>query len=153
AILRFRALVRSRENHSTGNSGVESVLIRPDAYRKRLRARASPAFVPMGLLAALGVRLAWAVIYPAKPVSDFHWYYEVGREIADGRGIAYLGHATAIRPPGYPLLVAFANVLSGNRLLADRLLTVALGVGAVWLAYLIARIAFSSELAGRVTVV
>ena len=36
----------------------------------------------MGLLAALGVRLAWAVIYPAKPVSDFHWYYEVGREIA-----------------------------------------------------------------------
>jgi len=107
----------------------------------------------MGLLAALGVRLAWAVIYPAKPVSDFHWYYEVGREIADGRGIAYLGHATAIRPPGYPLLVAFANVLSGNRLLADRLLTVALGVGTVWLAYLIARIAFSSELAGRVTLV
>jgi 4-amino-4-deoxy-L-arabinose transferase-like glycosyltransferase len=102
-------------------------------------------------VAAAAVRVAWLVVYPAQPGSDFRWYRGVGLSIASGHGIFVDGRPTATRPPGYPILLAFANVLSGNSLLANRLLTAAFGMGTIFLAYLIARRLFHSEMTGRLT--
>jgi 4-amino-4-deoxy-L-arabinose transferase-like glycosyltransferase len=111
----------------------------------------SRVFVPLVLAAAAAVRLTWMIIYPARPASDFNWYHEVGINIAQGHGIFYAGQPTATRPPGYPILLAFSNVISGNSLLVNRLLTAAFGMGTIWLAYLIARRLFHSEMTGRLT--
>jgi 4-amino-4-deoxy-L-arabinose transferase-like glycosyltransferase len=111
----------------------------------------SRAFVPVGLIAAAAVRVTWIIWYPAKPVSDFGWYRGVGVSIAQGHGFQFFGQPTANRSPGYPLLLALSNILSGNSLLANRILTAAFGVGTIWLAYLIARGLFRSEITGRLT--
>ena len=107
--------------------------------------------MPFILVGGAAVRVAWIVVYPAKPASDFRWYRDVGISIANGHGIFYAGQPTATRPPGYSILLAFANVLSGDSLLANRLLTAAFGIGTIWLAYLIAKRLFHSELTGRLT--
>jgi len=112
----------------------------------------SRAYLPVMIAVGVAVRLTWIFWYRPRPVSDFIWYSAVGRSIANGSGFAYAGTPTATRPPGYPLLLSFANILSGNSLLADRILTTVFGVGTIVLAYLIARTLFRSEITARITV-
>lgn len=52
---------------------------------------------------------------------------------------AAFGTPTALRPPGYPLLLAGVLRIAGLHLTAMRLVNVGLGVVSVWLIYLIAR--------------
>jgi 4-amino-4-deoxy-L-arabinose transferase-like glycosyltransferase len=112
----------------------------------------SRAYLPVMFAVAMGVRATWILWYRPRPVSDFVWYSAVGRSIANGNGFTYAGAPTATRPPGYPLLLSFADVLSGNRPLAGRILTTVFGLGTIALAYLIARRLFGSEIVARVTV-
>jgi 4-amino-4-deoxy-L-arabinose transferase-like glycosyltransferase len=79
---------------------------------------------------ATGVRLAWVLLVPSKPVGDFAMYLE---------SAAYLVAHGQLDPefvymPGYVLLVAAVNALGGG-LLAAKLLGVAfggIGAGAVY---------------------
>jgi 4-amino-4-deoxy-L-arabinose transferase-like glycosyltransferase len=95
-------------------------------------------------LLGLLIRIAWVIIDPAQPVSDFAWYDKVARNLATGIGYALSeGKPTAYRPPAYPLFLAGIYRLINDSLLAGRLGNALLGAAAVLLTYELARRNFS----------
>lgn len=92
------------------------------------------------------IRIAWVVIDPAQPVSDFAWYDRVARNIATGAGYTIsAGKPTAYRPPAYPLFLAGIYRLFNGSLLVARLGNALLGAAAVLLNYELARRFFSQR--------
>jgi 4-amino-4-deoxy-L-arabinose transferase-like glycosyltransferase len=143
---------------------------------RRLLARlvASRYFLAACLAAALVLRLSWIAFLDTQPVSDSRWYYERGIDLAAGRGYSVGAgdywpenlppadltpaedypagrRPTAYWPVGYPALLGLLFAVWGPSLLAAKLANVFLYLGALMLAYLLARRLFHSEAAGRIT--
>jgi 4-amino-4-deoxy-L-arabinose transferase-like glycosyltransferase len=91
------------------------------------------------VLLALATRIAyWALVTPDwLPNSDADQYLRLGRAIANGDGYSLVFpqlemHATAFRPPLYPLLLAVPSAVFGDEALWPvRLLSVILSLGVV----------------------
>lgn len=104
------------------------------------------------VLAAAVLRLGWVLYSPALPAQDFADYLRLAFNLVDGLGYQGTAGATAFRPPGYPLFLAGVFWLFGKSLLAAKLANVALGVGTVYLAYVLTRQVFNVQM-GLVTAV
>lgn len=71
-------------------------------------------------------------------------YVELARAMSAGNGFSTAsGAATAYRPPGYPLLLLPACLVSGGSVLAMRMVGVLSLAGAIWLVFLLGRRAHS----------
>ncbi|HEX2063999.1 MAG TPA: hypothetical protein VHE80_06225 [Acidimicrobiales bacterium] len=95
---------------------------------------------------ALAVRVAYVllVLPDYSPVRDAHHYHSIAEAVGDGRGLVHpfpfgTPHATAWRPPLYPVLLGGLYAVAGPKLGAAQALNVGLGVGVVVLAALVAR--------------
>ncbi len=96
-------------------------------------------------LVAIGVRILYVVIVLPHyvPASDALHYHSLAAAVGDGRGMVHrfpfgYPHATAFRPPLYPLLLGGVYAVTGPKLGAAQVLNVALGTGVVVLASLLA---------------
>ncbi len=108
-------------------------------------ARRSVWLVPVAVGAVVRA-VHWAVISPDwVPRSDAAQYVALARSIARGDGFAAtfpsgVEHATAFRPPLYPMLLAVPTRLLGDHVLwPARLLSLLLGLGVIALAVTYAR--------------
>src|SRR5258706_1608099 len=73
-------------------------------WRAKIRSSlCAPRALGFILLAATVVRLLWLALVPARPLSDFLWYYEHGLGIASGRGYALTLDNFPLMLPGNPL--------------------------------------------------
>jgi 4-amino-4-deoxy-L-arabinose transferase-like glycosyltransferase len=88
-----------------------------------------------GLIARV---LYWTLATPAWiPSSDSHQYIEIARNVAAGDGFSLIFpelslHATAFRPPLYPLLLALPSAMLGDEVLwPARLLSLLLSLGVI----------------------
>lgn len=111
----------------------------------------TPSTTTWVLLAVCGVAavvraLYWAVITPTwRPRSDASQYLEIARNISNGDGFSTVFpglelHATAFRPPLYPVLLALPTWIFGDDVLwPARLLSLLLGVGVVALTFVLVR--------------
>lgn len=70
-------------------------------------------------------------------------YVELTRSMAEGNGYSTVFGVTAYRPPGYPLLLLPAYLVSGGSVLAMRMVGVFSLAGAIWLVFLLGRRAHS----------
>jgi 4-amino-4-deoxy-L-arabinose transferase-like glycosyltransferase len=93
---------------------------------------------------ALAVRVVYVVVVLRhyRPVSDALHYHSLAAAVGDGRGLVHrfpfrTPHATAFRPPLYPLLLGGLYAVTGPRLGAAEALNVVLGAGVVVLATLL----------------
>jgi 4-amino-4-deoxy-L-arabinose transferase-like glycosyltransferase len=105
-----------------------------------LRSHAVQVALVVGL--AFALRLAWVLITQWHPAfdDDAFRYDFTARALASGQGYIHLtGDPTAFWPPGYPVLLATAYVVFGEKVIVAQMLNVALGTATVWLAYLIGR--------------
>ncbi|MDQ3680201.1 MAG: hypothetical protein M3378_06595 [Actinomycetota bacterium] len=98
----------------------------------------------MGLV-ALVVRVLYVVLVleDYAPVSDALHYHSLAAAVGDGRGMVHrfpfgFPHATAFRPPLYPLLLGGVYAITGPKLGAAQALNLAVGTGVVVLASLLA---------------
>lgn len=74
------------------------------------------------LILAVSLRLLWLKAVPTQPVTDFDWYFERARDIANGRGFSVNGVPTAYWPPGYSYFLApFLKLVSGSVTVAKSL--------------------------------
>lgn len=96
-------------------------------------------------LVAVGVRVLYVVVVlrDYAPASDALHYHSLAAAVGDGRGMVHpfpfgYPHATAFRPPLYPLLLGGVYAVTGPKLGAAQALNVALGTGVVVLASLLA---------------
>lgn len=115
----------------------------PGAAREEIdgwRIRGSLDWIVTGpVLLALATRLGyWLLITPDwLPNSDADQYLRLGRAIANGEGFSLVFpqlemHATAFRPPLYPILLALPSAVFGDDALWPvRLLSVVLSLGVV----------------------
>jgi 4-amino-4-deoxy-L-arabinose transferase-like glycosyltransferase len=99
--------------------------------------------VTAGLL-ALAVRVIYVVLVldDYRPVSDAAHYHELAAAVGDGRGMVHefpfdFPHATAFRPPLYPILLGGVYAVTGAKLGVAQALNVVLGTGVVVLATLL----------------
>lgn len=115
--------------------------------RRALRAepeRPLPWLLAVSLV-AVGVRILYVVIVlpDYAPASDALHYHSLAAAVGDGRGMVHrfpfgYPHATAFRPPLYPLLLGGVYAVTGPKLGAAQVLNVVLGTGVVVLASLLA---------------
>ncbi|BFU46324.1 ArnT family glycosyltransferase [Krasilnikovia sp. MM14-A1004] len=79
----------------------------PRAARGR-RTRGSSAWpaVVLVVVVNLAIRGAWVTFVHPTPVSDFSFYFESARTLAEGGGYQMHGHPTAYWPPGWPLVLS-----------------------------------------------
>lgn len=115
--------------------------------RRALSARPSPRtrwLLVIGLCAVV-VRAVYVVVVLRRytPLSDALHYHSLAAAIGQGRGMVHrfpfgYPHATAFRPPLYPLLLGGVYAVTGAKLGAAQVLNVALGTGVVVLAALLA---------------
>ena len=61
---------------------------------------------------AIGVRVAWVLLVPTRPVGDFAMYIEAARHLAEHRAL----DPEFIYMPGYVALVAVVHALGGGLL-------------------------------------
>src|SRR4051794_458485 len=80
-----------------------------------LALRLELAALPMILLLAAGVRLAWIALAPVPPESDFASFYRMARLIAAGNWPSR-SYGWINRGPGYPLFLALVVGLPGDSL-------------------------------------
>jgi 4-amino-4-deoxy-L-arabinose transferase-like glycosyltransferase len=112
--------------------------------------------VAVGVAALLARALYWALVVPTYsfPLSDASHYQQIARNLADGRGFVApfpsgALHATAFRPPLYPMLLGATYKVFGDGVASGRALSVVLGVAVAVLAYLLAN-RIAGPLAGLV---
>ena len=82
----------------------------------------------MGLIIfalAIGVRVAWVLLVPTRPVGDFAMYIESARHLAEQRSL----DPEFIYMPGYVALVAVVHALGGGLLAIKMIGVVAGGAG------------------------
>lgn len=71
---------------------------------------------------------------------DEQEYVRLARSLAEGHGLSYdTMHPSAYRPPGYPVLLAAAFLVTSGSVLGMRLVGVLAFAGTVWLIYLLGR--------------
>lgn len=88
------------------------------------------------LLTATVLRLGVVCWNPAALAEDRDLYWGLAKELAAGRGFVHpdLGHATAYRPPLYPLVLA-GIVKAGGEIGCLAVVQTGLGVATVWLTW------------------
>ncbi len=96
-------------------------------------------------LVALAVRVVYVVVVlrDYQPVSDALHYHSLAAQVGDGRGLVHdfpfgRPHATAFRPPLYPVVLGGVYAITGARLGVAQAVNVVLGTGVVVLAALLA---------------
>lgn len=101
--------------------------------------------VALVALTALAARIGYVVVFMRHyvPNSDADSYYAIGRSVSKGRGYAFslpfeFVHATAIRPPLYPTVLAGAFRIFGTHVGVAQGVNVVAGCGVVVLGALIA---------------
>jgi len=113
------------------------------------------------LIILLGVilRLAWIIIMPTYPETDFMWYHVKGVELSQGMGFLngiypyYRGTPgiyTAFRPIGYPGTLAVLYFIFGtgfNDFLVGKLFNVVLSTLIMFLTYKLAKQFFNEKIA------
>lgn len=96
------------------------------------------------LLAALALRVVWALLVPIHPVSDPSIYDMLAQRIAAGQGYSWPdGAYTAYWPVGTSALYALIYVVFGRNLLLVALVNAVLGTLLVAATYALARTGFS----------
>lgn len=93
-------------------------------------------------LAALVIRLAFVIPVRPLPVSDFAWYFERAKDIADGLGYTLHGQPTALWPPGWPYALAGVVKVFGPSILAAEIVQALMNALTAGFAFLIARALF-----------
>ncbi len=73
------------------------------------------------------------------PFWDSGIYISMGKSIAAGHGVKYMGYSGFKYPPGFPLMLALIIAPFGYNFLLMRILMVFFAVGSTWLAYLMVR--------------
>jgi len=91
---------------------------------------------------AIGVRVAWVLLVPTRPVGDFAMYIESARYLAEHRSL----DAEFIYMPGYVGVVAVVHALGGG-LLAIKMIGVVAGGVAAAAVYATTRLLFGSAAA------
>jgi len=91
---------------------------------------------------AIGVRVAWVLLVPTRPVGDFAMYVESARYLAEHRAL----DPEFIYMPGYVAIVAVVHALGGG-LLAIKMIGVAAGGLATAAVYGLARLLFGGSAA------
>ncbi len=88
------------------------------------------------LCVAFGLRVGLVCWKPERLAEDRDLYLGIAQRLADGDGFVHpeLGHATAYRPPLYPLLLAALFSLSGGKMLVAAV-QIGLSVATVWLTW------------------
>lgn len=100
------------------------------------------------LVAALVLRLAWAVLVPVQPLSDSVVYDQFARSIANGHGYAYPdGSLTVFWPVGTSAVYALLYRLIGEHWSVIAGFNVALGVALVGLTHALAKRYFDARTA------
>ncbi len=90
---------------------------------------------------ALLARIAWVVLVPSVPVSDYREYWELaGRLVETGAFADASGMPTAFRPPGYPFFLAMFRATTGDSLMPVKLANAVLGACTCLLAWRVARL-------------
>ncbi len=116
-----------------------------------VRSVGSRHFVPLCLTSSVAIRVLWIALIFSYPVSDFAWYYQRSWDLAMGKGYSVDGEPTAYWPVGYPAFLGLIYWALGLNLLYAKLANVLLYLGVLCLSYSIAKKLFSSEFAGRMT--
>jgi hypothetical protein len=98
----------------------------------RVEARWKPGLLTLIVGAALLLRLVLLAQQYGRPMEDPDNYLPLARSLAEGRGLALNGRATAYRPPLYPLVLApLVGALGGNLFWGVAALHLVLGAGTV----------------------
>ncbi|MCL5270699.1 MAG: hypothetical protein M1457_09170, partial [bacterium] len=90
-----------------------------------------PLFMPLCLAGGVVARLAWVLLAPSEPFSDYWWYYLRALDMARGLGYVQDGRPTAFWPVGYPAFLGGVLWLAGPSPLAGKLANVALQTAAL----------------------
>ncbi len=101
-----------------------------------MKAKDIPPFILMALISSVYLLLVnghW------KPTWDSAIYITVSRALATGHGYTYMGYAHTKYPFMFPLLLAPITGIFGYNFLLMRLLIVLMGLGAIWLTFLLIR--------------
>jgi 4-amino-4-deoxy-L-arabinose transferase-like glycosyltransferase len=109
----------------------------------------APAFVPVCLAVALGLRIAWMLAFDPQPISDFSSYYRYAVSLINGQGYSVDGRSTAYFPPGYSAWLSGIFLIFGPSVFAAKCANVLLQGASLLLTYLIARRLFASEAVDR----
>jgi hypothetical protein len=109
-------------------------------------------YLPTVMVVGFAVRFCWILVFHSNPVSDFAFYFRSAACIVRGYGyITDHGFATAYFPIGYPFFLAMLFRAFGITATIAQTANLVLSLVSLWLAYLIARDIFRSEIAGRLS--
>ena len=124
-------------------------LAQPKSNTDRSELTAKFLFSPLFWILLLGavLRIVWAVVTPAVPVSDFAVYDKLAVEMLAGHGYQTGAGPIAYIPPGYPLWLAFVYYFAGHSLLAAKLVNSLLAIFTIYLVYLLAKNIFTQRIA------
>jgi len=109
-------------------------------------------FIPVCFLLATVIRLLWIWLVDAPQVSDFFWYEQFARNIAEGKGYTVDGVPTGYWPIGYPGLLGIVFYVVEESVLVGKLLNIALYIATIFLTYRLSQRLFHAEYAARITV-
>ena len=91
------------------------------------------------LISALLVRIWWFQQVNTQPVTDFDWYFERAKELAQSLGYQVDGSPTAYWPPGFPIALSLIFRCVGPSILAAKIFNIALTILIVFQTYLLGR--------------
>ncbi len=128
----------ARHRAGTGSNLIHSILL-------------SRWFLPAVFVVAAAMRLVWILLFHPNPVSDFSFYFRSAESIAQGFGYSAHGEATAYFPIGYPLFLGMLFRVFGVSMSVVETANLICSIGSLALAYWIARHLFTSEVAGRLS--
>src|SRR5215475_9457393 len=89
------------------------------------------------------------LFFSVQQTSDAAWYFNRAAALATGAGYSERGILTAYWPPGWPLTLAAIFTVSGASVLAVKVFNILCAVASGWFTLDLGRRLFSSELAGR----
>jgi 4-amino-4-deoxy-L-arabinose transferase-like glycosyltransferase len=142
-VLLFRLLKRAIPLFSTA---CLICALSPEQLRSRVLSRLQRAsrgtwVLPVILVVALAVRLAWVVVFPTRPYADSEWYFRTASELAAGYGFVYDVESLkplAAWPIGYPFFLSLLFRLTGPSEQVAIAANLALSVLCVALTYFVA---------------
>ena len=108
-------------------------------------------FVIYSMLSSIIIRIIWIILFQARPIDDFLWYYEHGINIAHGDGYTTYGVLTARWSIEYPGFLGIIFYLFDSSILVAQIANIILYTGVILCAFYCSKILFHSEYAARIT--
>jgi len=106
-------------------------------------------FLPILLILALGLRVAWWALYVDVIENEGVEYTRLARNWFGGDGyVSSFGGTHTLFPPAYPLLIGLTRPFAGSEEAAARLVSLLAGLLLVWAVYRLALELFSPTAAG-----